>query len=79
MDWSIKEVELIVLDYFLMLSDELDGKPINKTFHRDGLKKLINRTDGSIEYKHQNISAVLAKLVSLISKAINQHGIFNHY
>lgn len=62
-DWTNIEVKLIVEDYFRMLSDELSGIPINKSFHRRALLGLLNnRTEGSIEFKHQNISAVLIKL-----------------
>jgi hypothetical protein len=62
-DWTNIEVKLIVEDYFSMLSDELSGIPINKSFHRRALLGLLNnRTEGSIEFKHQNISAVLIKL-----------------
>lgn len=58
--WSIYEVELIVTDYFQMLSDELTGKPYKKSEHRKNLLPLLNnRSEGSIEFKHQNISAVL--------------------
>lgn len=61
--WSRLEVELIIADYFSMLADELIGKAFNKTEHRNNLKVFLNnRTDGSIEFKHQNISAVLIKL-----------------
>ena len=62
-DWSDREVELIVADYFSMLLDELRGITIHKTFHRNALRPLLNgRSDGSIEFKHQNISAVLVEL-----------------
>lgn len=62
-DWSNNEVELIIADYFSMLTDEIMNNPVNKTLHRNGLKMLLNnRTDSSIEFKHQNISAVLIKL-----------------
>lgn len=61
--WSEIEVELIVADYFNMLVAELSGKPINKADHRRSLQPLLNnRSDGSIEFKHQNISAVLANI-----------------
>jgi hypothetical protein len=61
--WSNIEVELIVADYFSMLIEELTGKPLNKTVHRKKLLPLLkNRTDGSIEFKHQNISAILIRL-----------------
>ena len=61
--WSNNEVELIINDYFSMLKDEISGKPVNKAMHRKSLIPLLqNRTDGSIEFKHQNISAVLINL-----------------
>lgn len=61
-DWSDMENELIVADYFSMLQDEIAGKAYNKTEHRKQLAPLLNhRSDGSIEFKHQNISAVLAR------------------
>lgn len=61
--WSNIEVELIVADYFNMLSAELSGVPYSKAEHRRALMPLLNnRTYGSIEFKHQNISAVLANL-----------------
>ena len=58
--WSHEEVEAIVADYFKMLDNELRGIHYNKTEHRRALSILLNtRSDGSIERKHQNISAVL--------------------
>ncbi len=57
-DWSDIEVELIIEDYFQMLQKELTGQEYNKTEHRNRLIKLLNnRSDGSVEFKHQNISA----------------------
>lgn len=62
-DWSNLEVELIVADYFSMLSKELSGQSYNKAEHRRRLLPLLNkRSDGSCEFKHQNISAVLINL-----------------
>jgi hypothetical protein len=60
-DWSEQEVRLIVADYFAMLEKEVLGKPLNKSEHRKALApQLSGRSDGSIEFKHANISAVLA-------------------
>jgi hypothetical protein len=60
-DWSKTEVRLIVADYFDMLEEEVLGKPLNKTEHRKVLSpQLAGRSDGSIVFKHANISAVLA-------------------
>jgi hypothetical protein len=43
-----------------MLRKELAGDPYSKTMHRQNLlSQLRNRSDGSIEFKHANISAVL--------------------
>jgi len=62
-DWSRVEVEAIVADYFAMLEKELRGQPHNKTAHRRRLIPLLDeRSHGSVEYKHQNISAVLIEL-----------------
>lgn len=61
-DWSDEEVDAIVADYFLMLADELAGRPFNKALHNRGLQQLTGRTHGSIERKHQNISAVLERI-----------------
>ena len=61
--WSIDEINAIVDDYMSMLLQDLKGEKYNKTSHREKLKPhLNNRTDGSIEFKHQNISAALIDL-----------------
>lgn len=58
--WTHIELEAIVADYFQMLEAELKGQAYNKAAHRRALKGvLINRSEGSIERKHMNISAVL--------------------
>jgi hypothetical protein len=56
------EVDAIVADYFDMLSEEFAGRALNKSEHRRALQTLIGRDPGSIERKHQNISAVLERL-----------------
>lgn len=62
-DWSEFEVEAVVTDYFAMLLKELRGEEYGKTAHRHALMALLdNRSDGSVEFKHQNISAVLIEL-----------------
>ena len=45
-----------------MLSDELAGNKFNKAAHNRTLQELIGRSKGSIEFKHQDISAVLKGL-----------------
>ena len=63
MDWTSEEVILIIEDYFAMLQLELKNQTFNKSAHRSALSPLlINRSPGSIEFKHQNISAVLAEM-----------------
>lgn len=47
-------------DYFDMLVLELTGQPYSKTEHRRRLgTRLAQRSEGSIEFKHRNITAVL--------------------
>ena len=61
--WSDSEVEAAVADYFRMLQLELTGRKYNKTEHRRALMEQLNdRSDGSVELKHQNISAVLIEM-----------------
>jgi hypothetical protein len=63
-DWSREEVEAAVADYFVMLGKELRGEAYNKAEHNRQLLNLLSpdRHRGSIERKHQNISAVLIEL-----------------
>ncbi len=61
--WSIEEIEATVADYFDMLSAELRAQAYNKAAHRRKLLPLLrNRSEGAIERKHGNISAVLLEL-----------------
>lgn len=61
--WSDAEVEAVVADYFSMLMQELSGQQYSKTAHRRALlPRLRDRSEASVELKHQNISAVLANL-----------------
>jgi len=61
--WSKIEVALIVADYFDMLIKELNRIPYKKADHRRQILPLLNnRSEGSIEFKHQNISAILINL-----------------
>lgn len=61
-DWSESAIDLIVADYFEMLKLELAGQSFNKAARNRALQELTGRVRGSIEFKHQNISAVLERL-----------------
>jgi hypothetical protein len=61
--WSQDEIDLILEDYFTMLRDELAGRKSNKANHNRELRqKLHDRTREAVEFKHCNISSVLADL-----------------
>lgn len=61
--WTDEENNRIVADYFRMLEKHMAGEDKFKTKHRLALMpRLQNRTKSSIEFKHQNISAVLDRL-----------------
>lgn len=61
-DWSSAELDAIVADYFAMLRAEQTGHRANKTARRHVLMKTVHRSNGSMEFKHQNICAVLTQL-----------------
>ena len=62
-DWSLSEVEATVADHRAMLALELKGQPFNKAEHNRRLQRLLDgRSRGSIERKHQNISAIMSEL-----------------
>lgn len=61
-DWATNEIDLIVADYFDMLRMEITGIPYVKAHRNAALQELTGRSKGSIEFKHQNISAILLKL-----------------
>jgi len=61
-DWSDSENDVIVADYFAMLTQELAQRRYNKLRHNERLQSRIGRSHRSIEFKHRNISAVLKGL-----------------
>lgn len=61
-DWADSEIDLIVADYFEMLRMDLSGESYVKAQRNRALQELTGRSHGSIEFKHQNISAVLSRL-----------------
>jgi hypothetical protein len=60
--WQDDELDAIVADYFAMLTADLAGQPYVKSRHSTALMAQIGRTHRSVEFKHQNISAVLDEL-----------------
>lgn len=61
--WSRLEVEAAVADYFDMLRKELVGVAYNKRGHARALAARLNgRSISSIEFKRENLSAVLIEL-----------------
>ncbi len=63
-DWTEAENKAIVDDYLVMLALECAGRSYSKTEHRNALIESMGdtRSPGSIERKHQNISAVMLQL-----------------
>ncbi len=60
--WQSDELDAIVADYFAMLAANLSGERYVKSSHSKALMARIGRTHHSIEFKYQNISAVLDEL-----------------
>jgi hypothetical protein len=62
-DWHKDEVAHIVADYLAMLTCELTGQSYSKAARRRQLlTQLPGRTNGAVEFKHANISAVMLEL-----------------
>lgn len=60
--WQTDELDAIVADYFAMLEADLSGTAYVKSGHSKALMARTGRTHRSVEFKHQNISAVLDEL-----------------
>ena len=60
--WTDREIDLIVADYFAMLNSELHAQVYVKADNNRNMQQQTGRQRGAIEYKHQNISAVLSQL-----------------
>lgn len=60
--WSDEQNDVIVARYFAMMASDIAGSPYNKAQHNRHLQGLTGRSRGSIEYKLQNVSAVLKGL-----------------
>jgi len=62
-DWTSEEVDAAVASYFEMLRLDASGEKYKKIdFNADLRMKLCGRSKGSVELKHQNISAVLQSM-----------------
>src|SRR6202161_4470189 len=61
-NWQGDALDAIAADSFAMLAAELSGQPYVKARHSEALMAQIGRTHRSVEFKHQNISAVLDEL-----------------
>lgn len=61
-DWTGEELDLIVADYFAMLALDAAGQPFVKAHRARALMQRTGRSHRSVEFKHMNISAVVAEL-----------------
>lgn len=60
--WSASEIETAVESYFRMLRAQLDDQPYVKRQENQLVQQRTGRSRSSVEYKFQNISAVLLEL-----------------
>ena len=56
------ECRELLNDYFEMLDQELSGRKFVKAEYNRGLQGRIDRSKGSIEMKHMNVSSILNDL-----------------
>jgi hypothetical protein len=60
--WQDDDLDIIVSDYFDMLAADLARIPYVKSKHSASVMERTGRTHRSVEFKHQNISAVMDEL-----------------
>jgi hypothetical protein len=61
--WNWLECEFLVNDYVMMLEKHLVSASYSKAAHLRALQPCLkNRSEGAIEYKHRNVTAVLLEL-----------------
>lgn len=60
--WSDQEIDLAVASYFEMLRMEMQGKPYTKLHKNKEVQTHTGRSHKSVDFKYQNISAVLQHL-----------------
>ncbi|WP_292085553.1 MULTISPECIES: DUF3883 domain-containing protein [unclassified Brevundimonas] len=61
-DWQADELDAIVATYFAILTAELAGRAFVKAHHARDLMARTGRSHRSVEFKHMNLSSVLADL-----------------
>lgn len=60
--WEDDDLDVIVTDYFDMLAADLSGAAYVKSHHCVEVMRRTGRTHRSVEFKHQNISAVMDEI-----------------
>lgn len=60
--WTQREVDACVTVYLEMLASEVATQPYSKAEHNRRVQEATGRTKGSVEFKFQNVSAVLDQL-----------------
>lgn len=61
-DWNATEIEATVDAYFRLLDAELKNTPLTKSAQNARVRETVQRTKGAVEFKFQNVSAVLRDL-----------------
>ncbi len=64
-DWTPEENDVIVVDYFAMLTDELAGKPYVKSHHNAVIVQRTGRSHGSVERKYMESMTKCGALTQL--------------
>jgi hypothetical protein len=60
-DWTLNQCELVSETYFDCLRRKLAKQPFNRNQALDRVATMTSRTRGSVDYKFQNIDAILGK------------------
>ena len=72
--WSDAEIQPAVIAYFAMLRAELAGQPYVKADFNREVQAATGRSRGAVEYKFENISAVLRDIGLPYVQGYKPHG-----
>lgn len=61
-DWDSIEIDATLEAYFRLLVAELAGAPLTKAAENTRVREIVQRSRGAVEFKFQNVSAVLRDL-----------------
>lgn len=77
-DWDSVEIEAALDGYFRLLTAELAEAPLTKAAENSRVRETVQRSKGAVEFKLQNVSAVLRDLHVYWVRGYKPRGHYQH-